>query len=407
MSKVLSRIMLALCAVCALGYAGFQLWRYLYVDYETVAAREAVVEDKLTAQAIAIRDEEVLPGAAKENLVYLYTDGAHVAKDAPVARYVTDRSQITDQMRRDELQKELQNLQSLSGTGDALILQTDTVAQRVYADIDAIAGNVARGALSETQERRLEILNQLNRRNLATAKEGGYDSRIAQLEEEILTLGASFTDEEAVITPEAGYFTKTVDGFEELLTPENMEQVPVDEYASYISASPEDTGAQVGKMIRSHIWYCAVVVNAADLGRFQEGATVELDFGLAGTKPFDGEVHKILEDSAGARGVVLLRCDEMSEELSNLRTHKVDISFQRISGYKLPSGCIRYNKGERGVYVLETTVIRFKPVEILYENEQEGYVILSESYGERAGLQRFDEVIIGGNGLEDGKIIKL
>ena len=38
-----------------------------------MAAREAVVEDKLTAQAIAIRDEEVLPGAAKENLVYLYT----------------------------------------------------------------------------------------------------------------------------------------------------------------------------------------------------------------------------------------------------------------------------------------------------------------------------------------------
>ena len=160
-------------------------------------------------------------------------------------------------------------------------------------------------------------------------------------------------------------------------------------------------------MIRSHIWYCAVVVNAADLERFQEGATVELDFGLAGTKPFDGEVHKILKDSAGARGVVLLRCDEMSEELSSLRTHKVDIGFRRITGYKLPSACIRYNKGERGVYVLETTIIRFKPVEILYENEQEQYVILSESYGERAGLQRFDEVIIGGNGLEDGKIIKL
>ncbi len=41
------------------------------------------------------------------------------------------------------------------------------------------------------------------------------------------------------------------------------------------------------------------------------------------------------------------------------------------------------------------------------KTSRRGTSILSESYGERAGLQRFDEVIIGGNGLEDGKIIKL
>ena len=60
-----------------------------------------------------------------------------------------------------------------------------------------------------------------------------------------------------------------------------------------------------------------------------------------------------------------------------------------------------------GVYVQEAAVIRFKPVEILYENEKEGYLILSTSFRKDGmGLDRFDEVIIGGYGLRDGKVLK-
>ena len=56
------------------------------------------------------------------------------------------------------------------------------------------------------------------------------------------------------------------------------------------------------------------------------------------------------------------------------------ISVSEMSGYKLPLECKRYQNDQVGVYVQEASVIRFKPVEILYENEKEDYLILSTTF---------------------------
>ena len=118
-------------------------------------------------------------------------------------------------------------------------------------------------------------------------------------------------------------------------------------------------------------------------------------------------VHKIISERDGARSIVIFECNEMSEELSNLRSRKVEIAVSELSGYTRPIECKRYQNDQVGVYVQEASVIRFKPVEILYENEKDGYVILSTSFKKDGlGVDRFDEVIIGGYGLRDGKVLK-
>lgn len=415
MGRILGRMLLTLVAVAVLGYAGFQYWRFTHMEYQTQPAIEYVISQSVSAKGVAIREETVLKGHAHEDLSYLYTDGTHVSMEMPVARIVQSQEEINDQMKRDALQRELENLEAVAVSADVLILQNDTVTQRIYTDIDTINANAALGSLSRAGDLKYDILTQLNRRSLATSRAGSeeqekgpFSARIEQLKREIEAYGIEeATEENAVLAPAPGYFTKTVDGFEELLTFEAMEQLSVDEFVDYINAPQESSDESIGRIITNHIWYYAVVINSSQAEMFTEGYRVELDFGMTNQRAFLATVHKIISERDGARSIVIFECNEMSEELSNLRSRKVDVSVSEMSGYKLPRDCKRYQDDQVGVYVQEASVIRFKPVEILYENEKEDYLILSTNFKKDGlGLDRFDEVIIGGYGLRDGKVLK-
>lgn len=413
MGRLLSRLLLTLVAIAVIGYGYFQYWRFTHAEYQTQPAIEYVISRAVSAKGVAFREETVLEGHAGEDLSYLYTDGTHVSMEMPVARIVQSNDEIHDQMKRDALQRELENLEAIAVSADMLILQNDTVTQRIYTDIDTIGARAALGDLSRAGDLKYDILTQLNRRSLATShpqeeEEEPFAARIAQLQREIEAYGIEETTEEnAILAPSPGYFTKMVDGFEEELTFEVMETLSVEEFVDYINAPVENEETGIGRIITNHIWYFAVVINSAQEELFIPGYRVELDFGMAGQRPFLARVHKVVSERDGARSIIIFECNEMSEGLANMRSRKVDISVSELSGYKLPIECKRYENDQVGVYVQEAAVIRFKPVEILYENEKEGYLILSTSFRKDGmGLDRFDEVIIGGYGLRDGKVLK-
>ena len=94
-------------------------------------------------------------------------------------------------------------------------------------------------------------------------------------------------------------------------------------------------------------------------------------------------------------------------ELAALRQQSVDIIFTTYSGLRVSSDALRYEQNVPGVYVLDKTTIRFKPVEIIKDN---GNFLLCEP---RTGtddshtLSRLDLVIIesGGIELKDGALL--
>lgn len=412
MGRFLSRMFLALVAAAVIGYGYFQYWRFTHAEYQTQPAIEYVISRAVSAKGVAFREETVLEGHAGEDLSYLYTDGTHVSMEMPVARIVKSHDEINDQMKRDALQRELENLEAIAVSADMLILQNDTVTQRIYTDIDTIGARAALGDLSRAGDLKFDILTQLNRRSLATNQaqenEEPFAARLEQLQRQIDAYAIEETTEEnAILAPAPGYFTKMVDGFEKDLTFEAMETLSVEEFVDYINAPVVNDETSIGRIITNHIWYFAVVINSAQEDLFIPGYRVELDFGMTGQRPFLARVHKVVSERDGARSIIIFECNEMSEGLVNMRSRKVDISVSELSGYKLPVECKRYENDQVGVYVQEAAVIRFKPVEILYENEKEGYLILSTSFRKDGlGLDRFDEVIIGGYGLRDGKVLK-
>lgn len=415
MNRFLGKMMISIVLLCVAGYVGYQVWLSSGDEYETRPAIEYVVNETVSAKGIAIREEILLEGYAHDDISYLLTDGTHVSYNMAVAQRVTDPQQVTNRMKRDMLEEELENLEALNAAAEVSVLQTESLPQHIYENIDRIAVGAASGELASAQDLYPDVITQLNRRSLIADPDTDFSARIEELQLRIEALGDEEEVENAVVAPEPGYFAKTVDGLETVLTPETMEELTVDEFVSYINAPASVGDDSLGRLVTSHIWYFAAVVSASEADNFREGRKVELDFGLVGQAPFIARVHRVIDEISGARAIVVFECDVMSEALIGLRAHNVTINLSEMSGYKFPLECIRYIGTQPGVYVLETTYIQFKPVEIIYEDEQEGYVVLSQNYKilwgkenneKLLGLDAYDQVIIGGNGLEDGKVLK-
>ena len=73
------------------------------------------------------------------------------------------------------------------------------------------------------------------------------------------------------------------------------------------------------------------------------------------------------------------------------------------SGLKVSSRSIRTVDGVRGVYVVSGIEIKFVEVEILFSNEEYAICKLNTSDGSK--LRLYDEVVVKGRGLYDGKSI--
>ena len=117
------------------------------------------------------------------------------------------------------------------------------------------------------------------------------------------------------------------------------------------------------------------------------------------------------------RAVVILSCQQMSAELSSMRTGAMTIVKKNYSGFKVSNKALRMKEievtdengvtktvSQTGVYVLKGMSAVFVPVEIVYSPKDNDFVICAEK-AEEGALKIYDEIIVKGKNIYDGKII--
>jgi hypothetical protein len=92
----------------------------------------------------------------------------------------------------------------------------------------------------------------------------------------------------------------------------------------------------------------------------------------------------------------------MNAELASLRSASMTVVNKEYSGLYIPKKAQRVIDSKRGVYVLSGMQIKFKPIEIVYTGDN--YIICKKS-DEDGALRLYDQVVVKGKNLYDGKII--
>lgn len=405
MNSFAQRLAAFFLAVLLLTYVGYQGYRYFSTQYETETAYSYTVADTLTARGIMIRDEEVIDEKPAGIVSYIYEDGTKVSAGMPIAEIYTNSADVKKQKKIRELEEEIALLQEAGTLSESSISGAEAINRSIHNSVTNLLTASDSGVVTDLDGSVNELTVLLNKKQVVTGKVDNFSERIAYLEKERdyqkSTISSGFTQ---FNSPQTGYFVHTLDGAEGLLSSENMESIPVEEYQKLVEREFTPDDSKIGKVIRSHNWYLAVPIEAKDFGRCRIGAKVDMDFHLTQLSGIPGVVKAILGGEDGQDAVLLIQCSYVLPELTSLRTVEVEIHFQSYTGLRISSDARRFLDGKEGVYVKQGHEIRFKTITPIYE--EEGFILCGVSVDSENGLKLFDEVIVEGTELYDGKGIK-
>ena len=371
---------------------------------------EDTIYDFVRAQGTVFRSEQLIePVSASGVMVYNCADGDEVAMSEEVAAVYSDSTVSTVNNQLEQLQHELDSLTKAQTAKATRYTAVSNLSSEINDQAGKIVDFVQDGVVEGISDQKDELVSLLNRKKIALGQEESFEGRITELNAQISYL-EQVKDQQrgvSVESPAAGYFCKEVDGYEEVFTAEALEDITYEGYQQLVSSQPQTVSDAVGKIVTTHVWYLGVDLDNTQAQKFELGDSVRLDFKFANGQTVTGEVVQIIPDNERSNTVVIFECKDVSDRMLKLRQQSVDIIFTTYSGLRVSSQALRYEQNVPGVYVLDKTTIRFKPVEIIKDN---GNFLLCEP---RTGtddahtLSRLDLVILesGGTELKDGALL--
>lgn len=381
------------------AYFGYNVVSSLYAPLMTATVTPYEAGAGYYASGFVVREEELLYSQYGTTVLNC-AEGAHVAANDAVATGYRSEDAKTRQTRIDELSGQIEQLQyawsAVSSVYDQAALDAD-----IAGDLAQLSRYLALRDMNSVSDLSPELKGLILRRTGSDSDSGSLQARISTLQAELETLEAqSAGDTSAILAGKAGTFSAAVDGYESVLTPERLMEMTV---AEFESVQPDETDANaIGRLVTSATWYYACVVPASELSGVEEGDRATLTFARDYYQPVTMRVARLGGNEAGSR-LLVLSSDRALQNVTLLRQQSAEIVFSSYSGLRVPKSAVRVENGQTGVYILEGTLAKWKPITILHDTG-ESYVVTLDTSSTN-NLWPGDELIINAKNLYDGKVV--
>ena len=381
------------------AYFGYHVVSSLYAPLMTATVTPYEAGAGYYASGFVVREEELLYSQYGTTVLNC-AEGAHVAANDTVATGYRSEDAKTRQTRIDELSGQIEQLQyawsAVSSVYDQAALDAD-----IAGDLVQLSRYLALRDMNSVSDLSPELKGLILRRTGSGSDSDSLQSRISALQAELETLETqSAGDTSAILAGKAGTFSAAVDGYEAVLTPERLMEMTV---AEFERVQPGETDANaIGRLITASTWYYACVVPANELSGVEEGDRATLTFARDYYQPVSMRVARLGENEAGSR-LLVLSSDRALQNVTLLREQSAEIVFTSYSGLRVPKSAVRVENGQTGVYILEGTLAKWKPITILHDTG-ESYVVTLDTSSTN-NLWPGDELIINAKNLYDGKVV--
>ncbi len=261
----------------------------------------------------------------------------------------------------------------------------------------------ATGDYTGTQNAAEGLLSACNKRQAALGDTARFSEQLTALQKEIDLLSKSLPSAKGKITASrSGYFVSKTDGYENVLNGQRLDEV-TPEFMEKLSAEKlPDT--VVGKIVSDYEWYIAASMPVGDSLNYKEGDRLTLLTSVKSYPKLSVKVKQINMSKDSLAAVVIFSCDDMNSELASIRTGVMTVVRKETSGLRVAKSALRVVDSVKGVYVVSGIQAKFVPVNILYSNDSS--MICEQQTGTELRLRLYDEVIVKGKRLYDGKVIR-
>lgn len=391
-------------SIIVISYIVYNAFAYSYSPIDTQRlTEETTIEETIDFKGFALRDEKIIDTSASGTVIPLAHDGKRVANGDDIAVVCQNDDQAAAYTKLESLKHELERYKNINDPDGTQELSADKLNTKISDAYDDIMDAITTGAYDELPDALTAYADKCATKQILTEGSIDLSAKLTSLENEIATLTAQNINYSSVKAPKSGYYINTIDGYESALSYKDALSLTSQQIGSALNAEPAAvSGNSLGKIVESYKWYIVGETESQNSSYFKNGAKITVNFPKEGVNHVTMLVEKA--DTQGDKMTVVLSCSLMDETFANMRTEDMQIVTKSHTGYRVPSNVIRFDEDNNtGIYVLRGKIITFIPVEIIYTEDD--FAIISSSSSNGKSVRLYDEVIIKGKDLEDGKVI--
>lgn len=383
-------------------FAVHQAVSSFYKPVKTETAVYSDISDGLNITGIIIRNEALVASTGGGVMHFVIGDGSRVAKDGVIANIYDSESASITLERIDSVNSKIDDIEEMLSYNDLEAADLDMINSKVSKNLNNLIVSGANGNYDSFSEKSDELLSSYNRRQAAMGETADFSAQLEGLKREKEQLSASLPAAKGTLKAErSGYFVSKADGYENVLTCDNPDSI-TPEYLNSIKAQSVDENV-VGKIVSDYEWYIAAEVSINESLNYKEGDSLTIYTSVKSYPKLPVTVSKINISESESSAVVLFACNDMNSELASMRTGPMTVVKKEYSGLKVPRSALRVVDSKRGVYVLTGMQVKFVEVNVLFTDGE--YMICEKQTSDDTVLRLYDEVIVKGKNLYDGKII--
>ena len=384
---------------------------YVAVQLATIAGRSSALltqtavldtmAESVVCEGFLGMTEQSITYEGSGVLSYIARNGERVSEGIGVARLFASEADAAEYKRYTALSQEIELLtkaQATGSAGDASLLEKQ-VQTGVYDALDALDS----GDFSSLEAAQNNIQLAQDKLRVSMGEMEDYSARISELTARRDALnGAAGT---VITAPGTGYFVSSQESTAALFTPEQLaEMTPVQLQEALQQPVQENPENCAGKIISDYRLRFFALVDAEQAEKFSEGTDVTVSFPKVSQESVPASIVSIqLDEEAGIAKVELL-CDYINSETVALEREQAVIALRTYMGLRIPTRACHTVNGKTYVYTKLGNMVHQKPVTVLW-TDGENTLISPEYIKDENELEMYDEVIVEGTGLYNGKLL--
>ncbi len=383
------------------SFFGYQFFASYYSAITTESAIYFEHSQGVELNGTIIRSEHLVEMSDDGTLHFIISDGERVAKGGTIAQVFTDDKASAAATRIVEINEQLSTIEEIEGYNNTAAVDMSTINTRINEHLQDFLYGVSDNNFDKVTTIKSELLTALTRKQVATGEKTDFAAVKKGLnDEKTALLSVMGSPKSECVADYAGYFVSSTDGYEGVLPFDDL-TVYTPEYMQTLKA--QNNGENIiGKIVDDYKWFVAAIIPLGDSMFYKNGDTVKLSVEAVG-QTVTATVERVNLSKDSNTATIVLSCNEMSSQLASMRSGKMTIIKDEYKGLRVSAKAIRRVDGVSGVYVVSGIEIKFVATDILYSNDE--YVICKLNTSDDSQLRLYDEVIVKGRGLYDGKII--
>jgi len=350
---------------------------------------EGSIEHTITSTALIVRNENTLKAPVDGVIKPVIQEGNRVAFGETIAVIFDSKSdEALAALRNCEQQIASLQIELINqGKGQGAKVIYDEADREIAYLIDLVRKDSMQKRAANIDAYKASINVIMDRRDVKLLSVEFNDSRLNELKQQKVELEKQLGIVAGTLKAKSpGMVSYYIDGLEEILTPDNLADISIEQYKEFIKNTRVNhtAGMQTYKnepilRVTSGIYqYIIVLIPSEHKNFFQRDTFHELQVPMMGTKITSCRVVDIIEGNEEI--AVVFKSERQLERFSDMRHFEAQIVVEKTTGMRVPfSSVTEFNEKEMtgNIFLVDGGYIRKTEVEVVDYNRE--YAIVKAS----------------------------